>query len=371
MANNHNSPTAGAIPSTEEAQIEQFNRLLTNFEKVKASSSGEVIQFYKIGTHTVRMDFANDVLVPLVSSSLSHLKTTETPTPDLTIYFWDRGSDPTPTPYADDLMAELREDWRRLVDNRGEIIAYGNGRFRGAFRPGTSTLRVLDTVENRAIYWVNDVDQVPWFEAGSPLRFILNYWCSLRGYQYVHAGAVGIGTDGVLLAGRGGVGKSTSALACLSSELSYASDDYALVSTAPRPMVYSLYNTGKLKGDRDLERFPHLAPLLYNADRRSDEKAMFFLHKHLPHKVATHFEIKAILLPKVVGGSQTKLSPASAGDALFALAPSTLIQLAGAGGSAMRTMTQLIRQVPRYYLELGEDISQIPKTIRKLLKGDH
>ena len=101
----------------------------------------------------------------------------------------------------------------------------------------------------------------------------------------VHAASVGSSTGGALLIGKGGSGKSTAALACLSSSLMYAGDDYCLVTAEPSPAAYCLYNTAKLKKDTDLERFPHLAHCEYNPSRKEGEKLMMFVNDHFPEKI--------------------------------------------------------------------------------------
>jgi hypothetical protein len=62
----------------------------------------------------------------------------------------------------------------------------------------------------------------------SPLR---SYWVS--GYGYGRR----------TVAGKGGSGKSTTALACLDSPLVYASDHYCSLTNEPAPYVYSLYDS--------------------------------------------------------------------------------------------------------------------------------
>ena len=57
------------------------------------------------------------------------------------------------------------------------------------------------------------------------------------------------------------------------------------------------------------------------------------------------------------------------GIALTALAPSTIFQLAGADGAALRAMRSVVERVPSYLLELGEDTAQIPAVIAALLAG--
>ena len=131
-----------------------------------------------------------------------------------------------------------------------------NERIHTAYHLGPNIFSIIDLKENLALYWVKDAQALPYYEIGSPLRTILHWWADQGAYQFVHGGAVGLPTGGVLLAGKGGTGKSTTALACLEAGLLYASDDYCLIRTDTEPFVYSIYNTAKLRGDLDLERFP-------------------------------------------------------------------------------------------------------------------
>lgn len=228
---------------------------------------------------------------------------------------------------------------------------------------------MMDSKSALAIFWIRDARQLPYYESGAPLRTLLHWWLSNHGRQFVHAAAVGTAKAGVLLAGKGGSGKSTTVLACLDSPLVYASDDYCLLTTEPAPYVYSLYSSAKLDAD-NIHRLPHLASAISNADRLDTEKALLFLHEHCPEKIVSGFPVRAILLPRVTGRPGTTLTPASPITALKALAPSTLFQLPGAGHSAFQVMSKFVKQVPCYHLELGTDLAQIPEVILGLLSKD-
>jgi hypothetical protein len=177
---------------------------------------------------------------------------------------------------------------------------------------------------------------------------------------------VGSPDGGILLAGKGGVGKSTTALACLASSLLYAGDDYVLLSAGEQPQIHSIYNSAKLGAD-DIHRFPHLVPAISNHHALGAEKAILFLHDHLPHKMARRLALRAVLLPSVTGKPETRLRPASSAAGLLALAPSSLFQLPGTGPDSFQIIAQVARQVPCYVLQLGTDMAMIPSTIEGLL----
>ena len=100
-----------------------------------------------------------------------------------------------------------------------------------------NTLLMLNLLTHEAIYWVNDSDLIPHFECGAPLIPILHLWMSYMGSQLLHAAAVGLPNKGVLIVGKGGSGKSNTALSCLNSKLYYAADDYCILSFNPEPVA--------------------------------------------------------------------------------------------------------------------------------------
>ena len=352
-------------------RIAFFQAVYEGFHRAAKAVQGPVDYFYNIAGHTICLRFAGMALVPQLTPAVAHLEAEPVLKPALTICLWDTASTHTGMPLlVSSLIHFLRLRWWELLDSRRIIKGYNDHRIRSAFHLGPDILSLLDMQQNLALYWVMDASQVPYYERGSPLQTILNWWAATHGHQYVHAGAVGTEAGGLLLAGKGGCGKSTAALACLDSHLKYASDDYSLVSIDPVPRVYSLYNTAKLKGIEDIQRFPLLAPMISNVDRLNEEKAMLFLHEHRPEKIVSGFPLRAILLPLFTGKPETKLHPAKSVAALRALAPSTILQLPGAGQGAFRLMSDLVKQLPCYILETGTEIARIPEVIVSLLNSE-
>ena len=161
-------------------------------------------------------------------------------------------------------------------------------------------------------------------------------------------------------------GKSTTALTCLESNLSYVGDDYTLLGLDPGPVVHSLYNSAKLNNDH-VQRFPALLPKIVNTDRLTEEKALLFVNEHYPSKVATRLPIRAILLPRVTGLVETRLKRVSVAMALASLAPSTIFQLPRAGNEAFKFLAAFARRVPCFSFKVGTDLSAIPPVIEGLL----
>jgi hypothetical protein len=356
------SGLAHGAPAPARAQnadaLEFFERVTEAFVRAEQAAAGLVDRFYAIGGFSVRLRFAGPALVPFIVPAFEHLATGPCPEPALTVYLWDStstGVEMPPPPWAsDDYVA------------RGAVRGYSSEQIKVAFHLGPCVLNMLDLGSDLGVLWVRDAHQVPDTERAAPLRTILHWWMRERGCQLIHAAAVGKPGGGVLIAGKSGSGKSTVALACLASELLYLSDDLVLLCRNPTPHAHSVYNSAKLEADH-ARRLRHLRSVVDRLDQQDTEKAIFFLHQHLPERVGAAFPVRAVLLPHITRLPETRLSAASGAASLMALAPSTLFQLPGSGSSDFKEIAEFVRQVPCYMLEVGTDLGRVPSVLLDLL----
>jgi len=316
-------------------------------------------------TAAVASGFAGDLTM-----AVSHLKPTDSPAvgPDLTVHIWDAS-----VPHSDSYFATTLErilgDWSAQCGPRGQINGLHGDRLAAIYHPGPDVLSVVDLESGQAFYLKRDKSPLPYWEIGSPFRYILHSWFGAQGLQFVHGGAVGTAGGGVLLAAKGGSGKSTTAMLCADDGMQYAGDDYCLVDPVSG-FLHSLYNTGKLKGSEDLTRVPAVAGTSRNADsfeNGGSGKGIYFMTETWPERVSSGFPLRAILIPAVTGGKDSRLERCSPADALFAILPSTVAQLPGATQSDCQRMVELVEKLPAYHLHLGSEVSQIPALIRQVL----
>jgi hypothetical protein len=307
----------------------------------------------RINSVPVRLRFAGPALVPLLTPALSHLHvpTNGTP-PALTVALWDGESTGVMPP---------RFPWGgEDIRARGEIRGYNEAGVRTVFHGGIAppaedftAVTMFDERTRVARFFVTAPARVPWYERAAPLRTAFHWGLGAPGHPLVHAGAVGAHGRAVLLAGPGGSGKSTTAVAALLAGLDYLGDDYVLVDLAPnRPVAHSLYATAKLAPEARILLPEIKAP--GNASSRQDgEKDVLDVRRVRPEGIITSLPIAAIVLPHVHPGGPTELGPATAGTALRALAPSTIFQAPGAGRESLRPLSALVRRLPAYTLALG------------------
>jgi hypothetical protein len=257
--------------------------------------------------------------------------------------------------------------WRgEPVKAQGEVTGLAHSELRVVWDPEGRSVQILDRRQASGLFCVQARRHFRSWERSFPLRNILHWWAGPTSGQLMHAGAVGTPAGGALLLGAGGAGKSTTTLACLGSALRIAGDDFVLVDTEPSATVYSVYATAKLERGT-LARFPILAERMANPHGSDEEKAMFFLDRIAPSALIGSFPLKALLVLKVTGESDTRIEPASPAAALQATGPNTMFLLPSDREEAFRKIARLVRSRPCFTLWLGSDLAQIPQRIGELL----
>ena len=275
--------------------------------------------------------------------------------PTATIYAWDEslGSTKFPPP-----------PWgaNYVYTHRGDIKGFQSERIEAAFNWDSKLLCLWDKERRIGIYWTPNLKTLPSYEWAAPLRTLLHWVGLSHGMQLTHAAAVGREGRGVLLAGRGGSGKSTTSLACWNAGWQFVSDDYCWVGFEPTPRAHSVYRTAKLFPDQpvDLPRWQH-------EEQLSAEKNVFNLDNLGGERLVPYLDMEALALPLPREGDKPELREASRRDSLAALSLTTMAQLAGAGPKSMMMMRRLTEELPCYHLDLCHPVSAVPAVLERLL----
>jgi hypothetical protein len=338
---------------------EYFEAVQAAYHTAEARVGGGVARVYRVARHGVRLRFAGRALIGSITPALEHLATGDDceSSDSLTVCLFDSASTDTalpPMPWS-----------TRYQDRRGDVVDFCDERFVFGHYQWSGIVTLFDRRRRRALFWINDGADLPYHERGAPLLMSLQGWLGLHGVQLLHAGAVGTPQGGVLLAGRSGAGKSTTALACVVAGLSYAGDDYCAIAAHPRPMAHSLYNSAKLNW-ADLHRFPQLPDV---ARRAGDEKALVFLQALYRERIVDRLPIKAVLMPSVGRGPDCELEPLHRAEALRPMVSSTIAQVPGSNGAVLTTTAAFMRQLPCYRLRIGSDMQRIAARIDRLVRS--
>jgi hypothetical protein len=321
--------------------------------------------YYRFAGQGVRARIVGDELAEQFTHPFAHLETSDIPPPTsrLIIDLWDEEVTGIPCP-----VASAHDDIRsKRVVGDGVFTASPDGRFVGYhFR---QSMTWLDRKARHIVGWTASGKRLSLYERGKPLHLLLSVWYHDQDMQVIHAGMVSRNGQGVLFPGMGGSGKSTSTLACLSSGFDYLGDDYIGLQASPDStfMGHSIYNSTWLEPDH-MAHFPLLSPHAIYGRHPGEDKCLILLSHLFPKQLSPGAQIRVLALPRIADASTTRFFPASRGDALLQLAPSSLLALAPRPGvRGFQILTQLVKSVPSYRLELGRDLTEIPRRVKDLL----
>jgi hypothetical protein len=316
------------------------------------SRVGARVERFSIGAMSIKLVAPCDEARPWIGRAFlpSPVPAAEAPDREHCLAIWDGTrpeSLPPPRPWGPTAHEPL-----------GVIAEYSTGTVRCAFDIHTSSLVVRHDRLNASYVWVPKLADLPAWALASPMRVPLSWLANAHGMQVVHAAAVAMGGRAVLLAGAGGSGKSTTALACAMAGMAYLGDDYCVVEPGMN-MVHLLYRTAKLF-QASLDMLPKARAWLCNPRRATEEKGVIFFDSSQV-SVVPSAPLAAIVLPRLASGERTRISRASRREAIAALLPSTI---GGLMGGTPGLILKAISGVPIYHLMLGTDLASITDTIR-------
>jgi len=211
-------------------------------------------------------------------------------------------------------------------------------------------------------------EQFPPWIASLPLRNFLHWAYQSIGWRVVHAGTLAIDGRGVILIGAGGAGKSGTVLSGVVAGLDSAGDDYVAmgfddggVCACPIAKLMKQDAAGLLRLGLDAVA-ESLGPPNWQNKHEFDFEAFGAGRR------AGRIDIRAILLPRIARARRSTIAPAAAGEAMMALAPNNLRQLPDGWRHGLAFSAELIRRLPAYRVELGEDPREIAGTIADFIE---
>ncbi|HRZ43233.1 MAG TPA: glycosyltransferase [Bacteroidales bacterium] len=349
------------VPRKSEAeQISYFNQGMDRFSAAIRQKS-PIRRYYEIGGTIVCLTFAGDALIPLLTRALSHLERTDDPEAGFEICVWDsRSTDTEMLPPPCD---------RASFTERGDFWGFNSKRIRMAFHYSDFSLNMMDLETRTGFFWVKDAGFLPPWVFAAPFRSLFQWWMELNGGQLLHAAAVGTPEGAVLISGKGGVGKSTTALSCLAAGMLYMGDDYLIVRKDPYPQVFTLYNTAKIL-PADTHRFPELKKSISEAEADDTfDKKVLYLYPEYRNQLCRSLPLKAIMKPEICREASSMLSEIPYTSILGAISFTTMTQLPYAGEYTRKMISELIARLPCFSLSLGKDLPSTPSLLKSYLSG--
>lgn len=340
-----------------------FQSLQAAFRSACIQQSALVHALDIAGFH-VRLQCAGFSLAPALLPALQHLSPPAAPAhaePDIALQLWDTTSTGVVLPAPPFTHGDYKRYGHRAVAYAGSVALM--------HAPADGMLFAYDRSARQGVFWAADAEQLSIYERAAPLQTLFHWALVDFGWHIVHAAALGASQGGVLLVGKTGAGKSTTALSCLGQgDIRLLSDDKCLVQLDPSPQAFALFNSGKLKSDM-LEMLPHFRPMLSGWDGKTKaDKGLVYLHPTFADSLIQTFPIKALVLPTVAGTARARVYPIPPIDVFRELGPSTVIWLPGAEGENLSVAAEMVRRLPCYRVELAASPHANVGAIKDLLR---
>lgn len=314
----------------------------------------------------IALHFNNSRLHELIIPPLMHLTIAENQATNHDIFVVDQASMPLPIPEFPGRERPLERNSAAPISLDSETIFYQDNIWSVAYQPARNQLSLYKRDESQAVFWTASIDDLYPLD-GRPFRTIFQWFLGGLGHQIVHAAGVGFERGGVIITGKGGAGKSSSAVACLNSDLGYAGDENVVVSIQEPLMVHSLYNSTNLD-EKGISLMPFIQDSNVPIQEDRIEKSLFYLHEHFKHKLIKSYPLKAIVVSNVLGNGVSTLKPVSGARALTALAPTSIFQIPENHKAAFFRMSKIVKQVPCYQLNIGSALDDVPVLLSDLLQ---
>ena len=216
---------------------------------------------------------------------------------------------------------------------------------------GTRCWSIWEEESQRGLLWIHSLEDLPAWHQTAPFRNLIHWALAHTSAVLLHAGTV----DNLLLAGKGGSGKSTTVAACALAGMGTCGDDMIAVEDLH---AYPVFNSVKL----DASQAQRLG---FGNGLQVSEKAAY-RYTDLGMRVPLLAEITAIIIPIVSNADRCSVEPVSAAVALLALGPSTAFLLRGHEQQSLEKIKALVRAVPCYELKLSHDLKDVTDTLSLL-----
>jgi hypothetical protein len=227
--------------------------------------------------------------------------------------------------------------------------------------------QVYDGENHAALQFAGAVGDLPVWDPGAPLRLLIHWALQHRGARLLHGAVLGNERDGIMIAGPGGIGKSGTTLAGILNGLRTVGDDYVAVQPGNPSIAWPVYRFFK-QDAAGIARFPGLDQRIGAARANWQGKLEFDSETLAPDCIAESLRLRAVVVPAIGRLAASRVEPMPRGEAIEAIARSTIFQLDGEPIAATLFCTGLTARLPTFRLRLSEDPAEIAATIGTLLQ---
>lgn len=308
-----------------------------------------IYRYISINSHVIRFAFANNSLVDIIMKPFNHIEIASPEKHLFNINLWDLES--TRTVLRHDLVLNNDMD----INNKNLFFNYENTHM--LFNTLTSIMTLVDFNNHNAYYCIDSVDKMPDYEKAAPLRMFFHWFCNQNNMSLIHGAVIGIDGVGYLLAGKGGVGKSTLSILSYLNNFQLLGDDYIIIENRETPIAFSLYNSIKINQDI-IYRYPYLHHYIVNPNPDKENKGFLFANDVSSLRMTPSIVLNGIILLTITSNDIPVFSKVPKIKALSIIGASTVYQMPGINRDFLTYIRNLVDNLQVYEYKLSASIEK-------------
>lgn len=224
-------------------------------------------------------------------------------------------------------------------------------------------LYIFDRTSKRVLIWVPSYQDFPFWARATPFRIPFSWIALENDGEMIHCAALEFEGHGVLLAGNGGRGKTTTAINAALDGARILGEDFVLYM---KNSVYAIYTKAKIHPGIHLN---HLTAKGLNAPAAIANQKTIVSLRDQPFSMITSFQPTILYFPGIpLAGKLTEIVKIPKGLALREFAGPSFVGLQGAGAKSLALHSKLVKSVDSWSLamtgQLDHDLARMKKHLR-------
>lgn len=230
------------------------------------------------------------------------------------------------------------------------------------------SLYILDRLNRRILIWVPSYENFPFWAKATPFRIPFSWIASENEGEMIHCAAFEFEGHGVLLAGDGGRGKTTTAINAALDGAKILGEDFILYM---KDDVFAVYTKAKIHPGVHLD---HLIAKGLQVPVAIPEQKTIISLRIQPFSMIETFRPTILYFPGIsTTNTPTEIVKISRGLALREFATPSFIGLQGAGAKSLDKHSRLVRSLDSWSLpmtgKLDLDVTKMHQHLRSLAMG--
>jgi hypothetical protein len=226
-------------------------------------------------------------------------------------------------------------------------------------------LTVIDRRSRRGLVWFTAPERIASWHVARPFLHAIKGLSLQSQWTPIHAAAVALDGEGILIVGMSGAGKTSLAVGCALAGWDYLGDDAVIVRADPA-MVGALYSSARLRADT-FDLFPKaMTASLGISDDAGELKAEVDMTLLGPLG-RPEAAIRAIVVPRRTDEAALRFAPMSRPDVLNRLMAAARQSLLGDDAPAFAKLASIVGSVPSYFFNPGRDPAAAPAAMARLI----